>query len=260
MKNITTYLKICSQNHSEIFEKNLKDSNISFIRLENGYLLNDINTENINLILNILSWNILEQIEKNKKNQLIKEGYSSSYVNCINKNPFIAIYIKDKISQYLLNDNNILDTKKFIKYNLINIDNEYYKILNNSFINTSNVVADTLRKVLFKDNKFSNIKELTIDFVDCKNESEFTCNFYTDTGLKITSLSVDSTIKLYGLMIQEKKNDKMIKCELNSIIATILALNPKKVIFKGKYKEKVINFILKSVLKIYINNVEFQII
>ena len=259
MTNIKTNLKIKNISKNINFENNLKLNGIIFNYDKNSYVINNINHNNIELVSNIISWAILFEIEKNKKEQLLNEGYSTTSVSYTSKNPIIAIYIKEKLYEFLINDNDTLDLKKFIKFNLNNIDNKYYELINNISKNSWGYVSKTLRRVLFKDSKFNNIKELTFDFSSCIDIDDYTCNIYTDNNMKISSLEIDTTIKLYNIVISVKNNNGIIDTYLNSILATIFSLKPKKIIFTGNYKEEVINEILKELINYQYDIDEYEL-
>lgn len=260
MNNLKTQFVLKRYKKNSDLEEILNLNKISFKYINKEYFIEDISSSNIDILLNILSWEILGFIEKDKKYKLINEGYSSSFVSCISKNPFIAIYIKNKLCLYLMNNNQYIDINNFSKYNLSEIDEEYYKLIDKITFNKSNYITTTLKGVLFRGGKFNHINELTFDFINSRNKNDFDCIIYTDTGEKISSLSVDSTIKLYGLSIAEKNATSVLKNELNSAVATIISLRPKRVYFKGKYNNEIINEILKSLIKYGYGEIDYRTI
>lgn len=256
-KNITTTICLENQKKNSSFENNLNILNINYIYKDNKYFLKNISNKNMFNLINILAWDILNISEKKKKEQMIEENYSSNFIGYVSKNPFIAIYIKDKLLEYFINNNSTLNIEKFIKFNLKDIDKEYDKLLEKIEFNQFNNVQYILRNVLFNDKRFKNVNEIIVKFESFKDIDDFNCDIITDTRLKINSLLIDSTISLYGLSQPLKNSSNALKNELNAVVATIIALTPKRVVFEGEYNNEIINNIMKKTIENNITNIEY---
>lgn len=246
---------IINQKEDSSFEEKLKGINLNYKYNNKSYCVSSINSNNIEMFLNILAWKILNSINNN--NESLKESYSTNFINYINKNPLITIYIKEKLTEYFINNNSVLDINKFIKFNLKDLDSKYDLLLNRIDNQDRNISRQILQNAVFNDDRLKNVKELKINFINCFDINNFNCEIIADNNLKINPLIVDSTVRLYNLSPILENDNGRIKNELNSVVATIIGLAPYKVTFAGKYKMETINNIIKDVYKNNINDINF---
>jgi hypothetical protein len=256
IKSVTSDIIIQNQKKSIKFENKLKTLDIKYRYLKNSYIISEINDDDINIFINILAWEIINSF--NVKIKFLDDSYSENFVNYVNKNPFITIYVKDKLTEYFMNDNSVIDIEKFIKYNLHNLNSEYEKLLD-KIDKKETFNKYILKSVLFNDDRLKNVKELNIRFISYKDINDFDCEITTDNNLKINSLLVDSTIRLYNLSPSLKSSKSIMKNEMNAAVATIISICPAKVNFSGKYNKKIVNNIIKEVSKNCINNIDYEL-
>lgn len=256
---ITTKIKLINFSKNPILENNLSKSNIKFKYLNGYYYLSEISNTNIDAFLNIISWEILMKTDQKNKLEMIKNGYSNSFISIVSQSPFIALKIKEKILEYFINENIELDINKFIKFNLNNIDSVYEQFFNNISTTEESTIGNVLKAVLLKDEKYKEVKSIEINFISDNGINDFNCNIVTDNGLKVNSLSLDTSIQLYDLSSLNKKSKGILKHNLNAAVAAIISLKVKSVIFTGLYKEETINGIIKDVIKNGICNVDYKL-
>lgn len=240
-----------------LFENELKNANISYRFINKKYFIENIDNKKIDNFINIISWEILRIFEGNKK--IFEKNYSNNFYYLVKQNPFITIYIKNKIIEYLLNNNYVLDIKKFIKFNLKDIYDKYDKLFEQITDDNKKIIEEVLYRVLLKDSKFKNVKTLRIDFIKDDGINDFSCNIFTDNGLRLSSLNLDSTIQLYGLSTIKENKKGLLKHNLNAATAAIIALKVNTIEFTGDYSEETVNGIIRDTLYYGIENMTYKL-